>query len=273
MELSKYLEKNPIVSMAVAYKLLAYATIIQHGLSNTEKLPNAIKRIEYYLNELSKKNEATDVKFIDVEEDGDGMFHNYRISIKEAEMTGRYDEGASTVNVIELLKSYNLELASDSIPAIYLSFSSVDDINSPTAEPSRQTILHLVETIAKITKNISGRDDKITNDTFDKIYAEFTNVINDSFLKSLLPEIKSNVKTVVDDKITKGRLSSTTAKKIQAAIYLAEEFKDKDVKKLGEVDCSDHLKKHNTGLSKVDREDVAHIYYATRVNSNCKCTT
>lgn len=253
MELTKIIEKNPMISYGVAKTLLANATIMQHGVSATETIPVAISRITNTLARVMSSNENIHRVYRKSE---------FEVIDEEAAMEDGYSADSSTVNLAALLECYNKSLESDNLPRIELSLTpNKHEINN--SDLSRSSILHLVEIVAKITNNLCGRDDKLTNDMIDRIYSEFTNGISDSYIQSLLPEIKSSVKAVVADKITKGRLSNITAKKIQAAIFLAESFKDKNPKQM-HSELLTHLQKHNNDLAVADREDIAAIYLETK---------
>jgi hypothetical protein len=132
--------------------------------------------------------------------------------------------GDCIVNFNELFSHYNKVLQSNgTLPLTILGSQSVSS-TSTMSEIQSEAIIGLTKAIAAIVKNVFDRDDKLLTDTFEQLFSENTSQFSDKHIRKILPEIRSNLRSIVDDKITKGRLSSITTKKMQAAMGSPEHY-------------------------------------------------
>jgi len=261
MDLKKYINSDPIMTIDTACSIIANAYIHQNGIPHTSNITDFINSLTLELEKLIELDksiwrECRTKSPYDIET---GSY----IVVEEYCYEDYYcDTHYSVVNIVDLLNSYNSILKEYGIKEIEL-ITNNNHPSCPDIHFATNDIMELSEALSLAVKDLYNRDDKITNDLFDAIFAEFTNRISYKFTK-LLPNFKSYLRQLADDKFTTGRLSSITTKKIQAAIELAEWYKDKDSKELSYNDILERLKKSRIYLLKKDRNDVANIFLKTK---------
>jgi hypothetical protein len=120
-----------------------------------------------------------------------------------------------------------------------------------------RTLTDLTTSIINIVKNIIDREGKITVETFDAIFVESMINVRESIVTDTLPEIKKILRDELKFKVTKGRPSAVTSKKVLAGICLADSFKgvissEKTTALIKEI--------KDIGLLKPDRAEVIEIF-------------
>jgi len=260
MDLHKYIIKNPIIPITVACNMIAHECIKENGIPHTSDIKTTIKAVVTQLNNLIEHDKSIFREYRELypTEANDGFeiievceYHDYRYYC---------NTDLSVVNFYDLLSKYNLVLQDHGLNQL-TTFDQTNSEYSIDSEISIHDCMQLTEAISTVVTLIYNRVEKITNNTFDSIFTESTKHVR---LTKLLPEIKESLRKLVDDKITKGRPSTITEKKIQAAIELAETCKGKDQKELSLPATIEKLKKSRFALTKADREEVAEIYLRTR---------
>jgi len=262
MDLMRHIENKPMVSFDAAFNIITYATILQYGVPYPESLTAAIKRIKSNIAMLMNSDSS-----ITRQCKGDSCPDDYSVAegFNFEEYFGYgFSQYESTIVFKELLSSYNLALESNGLNQTLITNSANFASTSLTVNAPSEAILELVKLIANSVRNIYDRQEKITNNLVDSILDEQLKQITDSTIYKLLPEIKSSLKKIAKDKITPGRPRTVDTKKMQAAIDLAEHFKDKLYKEILRKDIDVHLKKHHSDLSKSDREDVVNVYLQSK---------
>lgn len=269
MNFSEYIQKNPIIDMDIAYDLLAYLSVTQHGIAYPETIAKALERIANHAANLTETNKNIPRKFIRFTEVSPDLAAEYpqsqyhEVFGSEIHTIG-YDWHVSSVDFVKLLHYFNEGLISNGLSPLQLLPRQDAPIELSSISSSPDEILELVKGVAFVVRAIVDREDNVKTDTFEKVCNEAFHQIKDKFLHDLLREIKKSLKVIVKDKITKGRPKTITIEKMRASIDLAESFKDKKYKELSLTEVIEHLKRHHSGLATPDRQDVASVYLTTR---------
>lgn len=247
MDFKDIIDKEPMIMMDDAFNIISYATIIQHGMNYPDNLNDAQERIRGHLLHLALSQNAITKKYIDsnlgsVDDDYIGEFG--------------VDTSRSLVNVKELLYVYNADRKANGAYPTKISkwVHTPNSVSSDFSAYSR-SILELASIVSRITRDAISRDEQLKVEIFDSIFNEATQRIQDKDILTLLPQVKTDLRTIVEYKIAKGRVSNVTDKKILAGIHLADKYRETapDMKQLIE-DIG------GFELNKLDKEHVVRIF-------------
>lgn len=260
MDLVRCIEKTPVIKIRTAFNFIACATVIRYGTSYLEDLDAAVSRIYKHLGSLLQDNQLIFREYYESDFDGQDVFYYKSNNWEECDHT------ASVVNLAQLLKVYNSALENHDKAPILVVNTEIGQVTTdvPEIEVPPEVILALIKITTNAVRSIFDRQEQITNETLDSIVDEAIQRLDHEAISSLIPEFKSTIRDIAKDKVTKGRPKLITAKKINAAIEIAEHFKDEEGKQISRADVLERLKKYHSELCKADRLEVAEIYFESK---------
>lgn len=254
MTFDEMIKKNPMVNTSRAIPILTHLTLTQFGVLSSENLNNAYLRTSKYITDLILSSDTVTKQFFIAnpnDQFADDIEVDYTFYCEVP------DNKYIMVNFSELLKAYNYCRSQDDFAPKHISLDSHSvDAGGPSISPS--VLVDFATSICRIVTNIAPRDDLMKAETLEAIIDEGLNKITDEAIKAALPKIKTELRNIFADKITKGRLSNVVDKKIKSAIHLADTYKDA----ASDADKFKRYQKEIAGfdLSVADRNHIVDVF-------------
>lgn len=254
MTFEKMIKKNPLMNTSRAIPILTYLTLTQFGVLSSENLDKAYQRTSEYITGLMFSSDTVTKQFFianPIDQFADDIEVDYTFYCEA------YGCDYIMVNFLELLKVYNDCRSQDDLAPIHISLD-IHSVDAGGPSISQSVLVDFASLICRIVTNIAPRDDLMKAETLEAIINEGLNKITDEAMKAALPKIKTELRNIFSDKITKGRLSKVVDKKIMSAIHLADTYKDA-------TSDANKFKRYQKGikdfdLSAADRSHVIDVF-------------